>query len=87
MVENGGRENGLDRLRTRFEKTLRDLATEELGRVPNEEELDTFKESAEENFPFIKEGRIFPGTEWHSIQHEALKRMYPGIENGRIEND
>ena len=57
------------------------------GRVPTEEEMTTFKESAESNFPYYREnGRLFPGTEWHSIQHEALKRMYPGIENGRIED-
>ncbi|MCH7730343.1 hypothetical protein IID21_02305 [Patescibacteria group bacterium] len=79
MVENGGRENDFDRSRIRFEETLRDLAAEKLGRVPTEEEMATFKKGAENNFPFIEEGRILPGTEWHSIQHEALKRIYPGI--------
>ena len=86
MVEYSGREDGFSRTLLRLEKTLRGLATEKLGRVPTKEEMATFKERAENNFPFLKEGRIFPGTEWHSIQHEALKRMYPGIENGRIED-
>ena len=77
MVENGGRENGFDRLRTRFEKALRDLATETLGKELTNEEMVTFKQKAEDNFPYYREnGRLFPGTEWHSIQGQAARRTY-----------